>query len=155
LNTNPPPTDTTNSQHTSINSEPHIRAPHVELPIFQGENPKAWILACEDIFLLVGITEQQRVRWGLAHLAKTWLKSSGMHLQHISCPELCQVLIERFPDNLDQNPMDQLQHLKQTTSVDQYINAYESWMQLMKHGRSYLPQDFFVDRFISILKDSI
>jgi hypothetical protein len=51
--------------------------------------------------------------------------------------------------------MDQLQHLKQVSSVDQYINEYESWMTQMKSGRTYLPQDFFVDRFLSGLKDNI
>jgi hypothetical protein len=51
--------------------------------------------------------------------------------------------------------MDQLQHLKQVSTVDSYINAYESWMTLMNRGRSYLPQDFFIDRFISGLKDTI
>jgi hypothetical protein len=51
--------------------------------------------------------------------------------------------------------MDQLQHLKQVSTVDSYINAYESWIKLMKHGHSYLPQDFFIDRFITGLKDTI
>ena len=51
--------------------------------------------------------------------------------------------------------MDQLQHLKQVTTVESYINAYEDWMTQMKRDRNYLPQDFFVDRFISGLKDSI
>jgi hypothetical protein len=130
----------------------------VELPTFQGENPRAWILECEDIFSLVGITEDQRVKWGLAHVrgqAKTWLSSSGINLQQLSWSRLCQVLIDRFPDNLSLDPMDQLQHLKQTASVDNYINAYETWMTLMKRGRSYLPQDFFIDRFVSGLKDNI
>jgi hypothetical protein len=51
--------------------------------------------------------------------------------------------------------MEQLQHLKQKTTVDHYINNYETWMTMMKRGRNYLPQEFFVDRFISGLKDNI
>jgi hypothetical protein len=35
--------------------------------------------------------------------------------------------------------MEQLQQLKQSTIVDSYINGYESWMQVMKRGRAYLP----------------
>jgi hypothetical protein len=104
----------------------------------------------------VGITGELRVRWGLAHVrgqAKTWLSSSGLDLQQISWAELCQVLIEKFPDTVTIDPMEQLQRLKQTTTVDSYINAYESWMQV--RGRSYLPQDFFVDKFLSGLQDNI
>jgi hypothetical protein len=51
--------------------------------------------------------------------------------------------------------MDQLQLLKQNTTVNTYIDQYEQWMTQMKRERSYLPQDFFVDRFTSGLKDSI
>jgi hypothetical protein len=139
-------------------TEPHIRTPHVELLTFQGDNPRAWFLEFEDIFALVGIPEEQRACWGLAHVrgqATTWLNSAGANLQNLSWPELCQLLIDRFPDTHSVDPMDQLQHLKQISSVDQYINLYESWMTQMKRGRSYLPQDFFVDRFISGLKDNI
>jgi hypothetical protein len=115
-------------------------------------------LECEDIFTLVGITEENRLRWGLAHVrgqAKTWLNSSGFHLQHMTWSDFCQLLIDRFPDSASIDPMVQLQHLKQVSSVDQYINAYESWMTQMKRGHTYLPQDFFVDRFLSGLKDNI
>jgi hypothetical protein len=130
----------------------------VELPTFSGESPRAWILESEDIFKLIGITGELRVRWGLAHIrgqAKTWLSSAGLDLQQISWAELCQVLIERFSDTVTIDPMEQLQHLKQLTTVDIYINAYESWMQVMKRGRSYLPQYFFIDRFLSGLQGNI
>jgi hypothetical protein len=91
-NTNPYPHTETNNHSNHQHNEPHLRTPHVELPIFQGENPRAWILDCEDIFSLVGITEDQRVRWGLAHVrgqAKTWLSTSGLNLQSITWKELC------------------------------------------------------------------
>jgi hypothetical protein len=39
--------------------------------------------------------------------------------------------------------------------MDHYINNYETRMKMMKQGRNYLPQDFFIDRFISGLKDNI
>jgi hypothetical protein len=69
--------------------------------------------------------------------------------------ELGQVLLDRFPDTTASDPMDQLQLLKQNTTVNAYIDQYEQWMTQMKTERNYLPQDFFVDRFTSGLKDSI
>jgi hypothetical protein len=110
-------------------SEPQLRTPHVELPIFSGDAPRAWILECEDIFDLVNIPTATRVKWGIAHIrgqAKTWLNSSGLNLQQISWPELSQVLIDRFPDIVATDPMDQLEQLKQVTSVNAYIDVYET-----------------------------
>jgi hypothetical protein len=99
-----------------------------------------------------------RVKWGLAHIrgqAKTWISSSGLHLQTLTWQELSQVLIDRFPNATANDHMDQLQLLKQNTTVNAYIDQYEQWMMQMKRERSYLPQDFFVDRFTSGLKDCI
>jgi hypothetical protein len=139
-------------------SELHLRTPHVELPIFTGDAPRAWLLECEDVFNLVEIPVASRVKWGVAHIreqAKTWISSSGINLQTMTWPELSQVWLDRFLDTIASDPMDQLQLLKQTTTVNAYIDQYEQWMTQMKRERSYLPQDFFVDRFTSGLKDSI
>jgi hypothetical protein len=130
----------------------------VELPIFTGDAPRAWLLECEDVFNLVDIPTASRVRWGLAHIrgqAKTWISSSRLHLQTLTWQELSQVLIDRFPNATANDHMDQLQLLKQNTTVNAYIDQYEQWMMQMKRERSYLPQDFFVDRFTSGLKDCI
>jgi hypothetical protein len=116
------------------------------------------LLECEDIFDLVNIPAENRVKWGIAHIrgqAKTWISSSGIDLQRLTWMQLSQVLLDRFPDNVAIDPMDQLQILKQVNSVNTYIDTYEVWMTHMKREKSYLPQDFFVARFISGLKDSI
>jgi hypothetical protein len=46
-----------------------LRTPHVELPTFIGENPRAWILECEEIFTLVGILAEHKVKWGIANIS--------------------------------------------------------------------------------------
>ena len=51
--------------------------------------------------------------------------------------------------------MEQLQLMRQVTTVNSYIDQYETWMTLMRRERNYLPQDFFVDRFVSGLKEGI
>jgi hypothetical protein len=144
-------------QQPQTNYEVHLRTPHVELPIFLGEAPRAWLLECEDILELVNIPAEHRVKWGLAHIrgqAKTWISTAGLNLQTLSWEQLSQILIDRFPDAVSNDPMDQLQLLKQVTSVNSYIDAYETWMTQMKRERTYLPQDFFVDRFVSGLKET-
>jgi hypothetical protein len=130
----------------------------VELPIFSGEAPRAWLLECEDIFNLVQIPMENRVKWGIAHIrgqAKTWLSSAGFHLNNMSWSDLSSVLLEKFPDTLAADPMDQLQQLKQLSSVNIYIVLYDLLMTQMKRARPYLPPEFFVKRFISGLKEWI
>jgi hypothetical protein len=130
----------------------------VELPIFTGDSPRAWLLECEDVFNLVDIPLTSRVKWGLAHIkgqAKTWISSAGLPLQTLSWQEMNQVLIDRFPNATANDPMDQLQLLKHNTTINAYIYQYEQWMTQMKRERRYLPQDLFVDRFTSGIKDSI
>ena len=66
------------------------------------------------------------------------------------------MLIDRFPDNVLIDPMDQLQLLKQVNLVNYYIDTYGTFsMTQMKKAGSYLPQNFFIDRFISGLKEGI
>jgi hypothetical protein len=49
-----------------------------------------------------------------------------MNPKTISWADLCRFLLERFPEGQHIDPMEQLQLLKQVTTVDQYINAYET-----------------------------
>jgi hypothetical protein len=59
----------------------------VELPSFHSDNVRTWILEVEDIFKLVGITVESRVKWGIAHIcgpAKIWSSSSGIDLQQVT-----------------------------------------------------------------------
>ncbi|KAK1629780.1 hypothetical protein QYE76_004095 [Lolium multiflorum] len=60
-----------------------------------------------------------------------------------------------FPSTVCTDPMDQMQQLQQINTVNNYIDTFEQWMTAMKRNRPYLPADFFVDRFISGLKDNI
>jgi hypothetical protein len=39
--------------------------------------------------------------------------------------------------------------------VDQYIDKFEDWMTLMKRDHQYLPESFFLLRFLCGLKDTI
>jgi hypothetical protein len=51
--------------------------------------------------------------------------------------------------------MELCQQLKQTSTVEHYIEQFEQWMLDMKRDHSYLPEGFFLLRFITGLKDTI
>jgi hypothetical protein len=46
--------------HPRSSTDVQLRTPHVELPIFTGEAPRAWLLECEDIFTLVQIPDTSK-----------------------------------------------------------------------------------------------
>ncbi|KAK1649380.1 hypothetical protein QYE76_067185 [Lolium multiflorum] len=60
-----------------------------------------------------------------------------------------------FPDAGAQESMENFQHLKQMTTVNAYVDAFEEWMTRMKKDHPYLPGNFFTLRFISGLKDTL
>lgn len=139
----PPPTPIhqpeARAQYNNYNSEPHIRPPSVDLPLFTGDNAMAWIQDCESIFELAGIPQEQKVKWAHAHIrgrAKTWLNSTDFQLYLMNWQQFCSLLCERFPAPGVDESMEQCIQLKQQTTVNQYIDLFEEWMTVMKRDRS-------------------
>jgi hypothetical protein len=130
----------------------------VELPLFFGDNASSWIEDCESIFHLAGITNEAKVKWDNAHIrgkAKTWLSSSNINIYLLNWPQFCDLLTERFPPMGEHETMEQFQHLKQTTTANNYIDLFEEYMIHMKRDHPYLTDNFFLLRFVAGLKDTV
>jgi hypothetical protein len=127
----------------------------VEIPLFFGDNAKNWIDECEGIFTLAGISNESKVKWAHAHIrgkAKIWLTGSNINIYLLNWHQFCDLLCDRFPAAGEHESMEQFQHLKQTTSVNLYIDSFEEYMINMQRDHSYLTDNFFLLRFISGLK---
>jgi hypothetical protein len=138
--------------------EPYLRTPSIELPLFFGDNALSWISECDGLFALAGITNDNKVKWANAHIrgrAKTWLQSSNLNLYLMNWPQFCELLCERFPSAGEHEAMEAFHLLKQTTTVNQYIDNFEDTMINMRHDHPYLTDHFFLLRFISGLKDYV
>jgi hypothetical protein len=143
-------------QQTS--QEPHIRTPSIELPIFTGENAAAWIQECESVFELAGVAPENKIKWANAHIrgkAKTWITSYSFEMYLMNWSQFCSLLCDIFPSSGAKETMELCQQLKQTSTVEHYIEQFEQWMLDMKRDHSYLPEGFFLLRFITGLKDTI
>jgi hypothetical protein len=150
---------TATPNQTQVNlQDPYIRTPNVELPLFHGENAQNWIEECESIFSLIGIPNESKVKWANAHIrgkAKTWLSGSNLNLYLLNWTQFCQLICERFPVPGEHESMEQFQHLRQTGTVNQYIDIFEEYMICMQRDHSYLTDNFFLLRFISGLKETV
>jgi hypothetical protein len=148
-----------NSQHTNnTNLEPYLRTPHIELPLFHGDNAKTWITECEDIFALAVIPSDAKVKWANAHIhgrAKTWLASTNISTYFLNWQQFCELLCDRFPEAGEYESMEQFQQLRQVTTVNLCIDQFEKYMIQMKRDYSDLTDKFFLLCFLSGLKDHI
>lgn len=87
--------------------------------------------------------------------AQIWSAEDNIQLHYFSWHQFCSLLCDRFPEANWYDSMDHFQHLKQINSTDNYIDQFETWMQLMTRDNPYLPEYFFVLRFISGQKDNV
>ena len=69
--------------------------------------------------------------------------------------KFCDLLCARFPGPGEHDTMEQFQHLKQSTTVASYIDAFEEYMIKMQRDHPYLTDNFFLLRFISGLKETV
>jgi hypothetical protein len=130
----------------------------LELPLFHGENAVAWIDECESIFHPTGIQNEAKIKWENAHIrgkSKTWLASSGLNIYLLNWVQFCDLLCDRFPPPGEHESMEQFQQLKQTSTVNNYIDNFEENMVQMKRDHPYLTDNFFLLRFLAGLKDSV
>jgi hypothetical protein len=98
------------------------------------------------------------MKWVAAHIhgkAKLWLNNCTVQPQLMNWQQFRELLLDRFPDAGAQESMDNFQHLKQMTTVNAYIDAFEEWMMRMKKDHPYLPENLFTLRFITGLKDTL
>jgi hypothetical protein len=72
--------------------DPYIITPNVELPLFFVENAQTWVEECELIFTLIGIPNEDKVKWANAQIrgkAKTWLSSSILNIYLFNWQQFC------------------------------------------------------------------
>jgi hypothetical protein len=130
----------------------------MEFPLFHGDNAATWLDECDSIFHLLGIQNEAKVKWANAHIrgrAKTWLSSTDISIYLMNWHQFCELLVERFPTPGEHDTMEQFQHLKQQTFVYSYIDTFEDYIIRMRKDHPNLIENFFLLRFISILKDTV
>jgi hypothetical protein len=111
-----------------------------------------------SVFELAGSAPENKIKWANAHIrgkAKTWLTSCSFEMYLMNWSQFCSLLCDRFPSSGAEETMELCQQLKQTSTVEQYIEQFEQWMLDMKRDHSYFPEGFFLLGFITGLKDTI
>ena len=100
----------------------------MKLPLFEGDDPVAWITQAEIYFDVQNTTDEMRVK-----LARLSMEGSTIHWfnllmetkDNLSWEKLKRGLIARYGGRRMENPFEELATLKQSGSVEEFVEAFE------------------------------
>jgi hypothetical protein len=103
------------------------KLPKVNFPKFEGDNPKLWQSCCENYFEMYGVDPLVWVRVSTMHFegpATQLLQLVNHHVLTATWKELCTWIHEWFGRDQHESLIRQLFHIKQTSSVQDYIDMF-------------------------------
>jgi hypothetical protein len=86
---------------------------------------------------------------------QTWWRSLRTLAQFIHWTQFCSIVSNRFFSHSAHSSLENFYHLKQTSSVAEYIQQFEEMMSLMQIEHLGLSEPYFVSSFIAGLKEGI
>jgi hypothetical protein len=149
----------TKGETSSHSFQPHhfqrdIRLLRVDVTKSDGSNPTGWVTQMEHYFSLYNIIDDlEKLRYGVLHLDQErwqwwqWRKTS--HQGYIAWTQFVAELYECF--DIDTNHLGHLTKLKQSSTVEDFIAAFER-LAFQIEG---MTNAFFRECFISGLKEDI
>lgn len=138
----------------SSQSESRLAGKKVKLPVFEGEDPVAWITRAEIYFDVQNTPDEMRVklsRWSMEGSTIHWFNLLLETEDDLSWDKLKKALIARYGGRRLENPFEELSTLRQTGSVEAFVEAFE----LLSSQVGRLPEEQYLGYFMSGLKQKI
>lgn len=132
------------------------RLPKLHFPSFDGENPKLWITRCEDYFDLYLVPPQLWIRVATMHFssaAARWLQSVDAKLKSLHWSDFCQLSLSCFGRDEHEALLHQLFHIRQTTTVADYIDRFTGLVDQLTAYVVHLDPIYYTQCFIDGLRD--
>lgn len=132
--------------------------PRIELPRFDGSNPRLWQDRCEDYFALWGTPQPQWIQFASAQFegaAARWLESARRRIPRATWSEFCQHLVQRFGRNQHRTLVRQLCHISQITYVAEYVERFSELYDQVTAYEICPEIVHYVTHFIDGLKPTI
>ncbi|CAJ2641852.1 unnamed protein product [Trifolium pratense] len=142
------------SVEASNMNESRLAGKKVKLPLFEGDDPVAWITRAEIYFNVQQTADDMRVK--LSRLSMEgptihWFNLLMETEDNLSWEKLKKALIERYGGRRLENPFEELSTLRQTGSVEEFVEAFE----LLSSQVGRLLEKQYLGYFMSGLKSSI
>ncbi|XP_051209991.1 uncharacterized protein [Lolium perenne] len=132
--------------------------PQAEFPKFDGENPRLWSCACEKYFRVYAVSTEYWVEYATMHFtgnAALWFQSAEDKMGTISWQSLCDTINKRFDRGQYEHIYRLSFHIKQHTTVSEYIERFDTLMHHMLAYKPDLDPTFFTTRFIDGLRNDL
>ncbi|XP_044353860.1 uncharacterized protein [Triticum aestivum] len=151
------------SQNTSPLSSQVLAAmgqapPPISFPSFGGENPQLWKTLAEQYFQMFAVQESYWVPMAILNFtgpAAIWLQSVQRKVAGLAWESFTALLCTRFGRDKHQFLIRQFYAIKQTDSVAEFIEHFETLMNHMMSYSELTHPYFFLTRFIKGLRADI
>lgn len=132
--------------------------PLMSCPQFNEENPQMWRANCEVYFDVYGVLPSNWVKVATLNFvgnAAFWLQSVRNQLIGVTWHDLCGRVCARFTRDKQQALIRQWFHVKQVSSVSEYVERFDIIMHQLNAYDSTAPPEYFMTKFVDGLKDEI
>jgi len=144
--------------HSNKDQLPHHSIPKMQFPMFDGTSPKIWIDNCCNYFTIYNITESLKVTAAVMHLegnaAKWWQAYKQNHAVPTWQP-FCSLILDKFGADDFRQALNDLLSLKQTGTMEEYTNAFQSLQFDVTMHNCHYDELFFATKYVDGLKEEI
>ncbi|MCI18277.1 pentatricopeptide repeat-containing protein, partial [Trifolium medium] len=149
-----PPPVREESVEASSQNESRLVGKKVKLLVFEGDDLVAWITRAEIYFDVQKTPDEMRVKLSRLSMEGPTIHWFNLLLEtedDLSWEKLKRSLITRYGGRRLENPFEELSTLRQTGSVEEFVEAFE----LLSSQMGRLPEEQYLGYFMSGLKPHI
>jgi hypothetical protein len=129
----------------------------MNFPQFDGDNPQLWINRAQNYFEMYSVPQSAWIRVSTHHFVSTaarWLQSVERNLSSIDWAAFCRLIHQRFSRDQHELLIRQLYHIKQLSTVQDYIERFTELVEQLKAYTTHNPL-YYTTRFIDGLRYDI
>jgi hypothetical protein len=138
--------------------QPVVKPAKLNIPEFEGDDADSWIQTIEQYFDAARTPLDQRTQIAVTYLtgpAIQWWRSTGFSTNNVQWHRFCRYLTDRFSVTSICDNVRNFHSLTQTSTVADYITKFERALNLMRRDNPTLPDDYYINSFISGLQTHI
>ncbi|XP_027170262.1 uncharacterized protein LOC113770100 [Coffea eugenioides] len=134
------------------------KLPKMDLPVFDGDNPREWIRKANKYFKIHGVEDDMKSEVAELYFrdrADIWFHGVFHGREVIPWEELTTALCVRFGEGKPEEAIEEFNKLTQAGSVADYLEKFEMLKALVMPSLPHLSDSYYKACFMSGLKEEI
>jgi hypothetical protein len=154
---NPPHPAPPDPLHTQFH--PNLgHLPKMHFPKFDGDDPQYWMTCAQNYFDLYAVDPFMWVKCSTMQFtgaARRWFQSVERELMKQDWPNFCRMIRERFCHDQHELLIRQLFHIRQTTTVQDYVDRFVDLIEQLSAYTTSPDHLSYTTQFVDGLRDDI